>query len=204
MTDNAEVKVPRFAESPFEQLSKRRILWLNDEVNDETMGDIASRLILMSEEDPKSDIYLYINSPGGSIISGLMLHDVMELIPNDIVTVAVGNAASMGQFLLTTGAPGKRFITKNARVLLHQPLGGISGTAATVKTQAELILKMKSQLAGITASRTNKTVEEVINDGDLDNWFTAEEAVEYGFADKIVDSLSEIYQYSNKDGSKKK
>lgn len=178
--------------SPFEQLAKKRILWLNSEVNDDTMGDIAARMLLMSEEDSEADIYLFINSPGGAIHSGLMLFDIISLIPNDVVTVAVGHAASMGQFLLTIGAEGKRYITRNAQVLLHQPLGGFGGTATDIKGQAERILLLKHQLASLTASRTGKTVEQVIEDGDRDRWFSAEEAVEYGFADHIIDNLSEI------------
>lgn len=180
--------------SPFELLAKKRILWLNNEVNDDTMGEISAKMLLMAEEDPESDIVLFINSPGGSISSGLMLYDVMNLIPNDIITVATGMAASMGQFLLTVGAEGKRFITPNARVLLHQPLGGFSGTASDVKGQAELILKMKDQLASITASRTGKTVEQIHEDGDRDRWFSAEESLEYGFVDHIIQNLSEIQQ----------
>lgn len=178
--------------SPFELLAKKRILWLNNEVNDDTMGEISAKMLLMAEEDPATDIVLFINSPGGSISSGLMLYDVMNLIPNDIITVATGMAASMGQFLLTVGAEGKRFITPNARVLLHQPLGGFSGTASDVKGQAELILKMKEQLASITASRTGKTVEQIHEDGDRDRWFSAEESLEYGFVDHIIQNLSEI------------
>jgi len=178
--------------SPFELLAKKRTLWLNSEVSDDSMGDIAARMLLMSEEDPEEDIYLFINSPGGAIHSGLMLYDVMNLIPNDIVTVAVGHAASMGQFLLTVGTPGKRFITQHAQVLLHQPLGGFGGTATDIKGQAERILLLKEQLASLTASRTGKTVEQVMEDGDRDRWFNAEEAVEYGFADHVVSNLTEI------------
>lgn len=184
--------VPPF--NPFEQLVKKRILWLNKEVDDQIMGELSARLLLLSEEDPEADIYLYINSPGGSISSGLMFYDMMNLVPNDIVTVASGMAASMGQFLLTVGAPGKRFITPNARVLLHQPLGGYGGTAKDIKGQAELILQMKKQLASITASRTGKTVEQVNIDGDRDRWFTADEALEYGFVDHVITNLSEIYK----------
>lgn len=188
--------------SPFELLSKKRILWLNSEVNDDSMGDIAARMVIMSEEDPESDIYLFINSPGGAIHSGLMLFDVMNLIPNDIVTVAVGHAASMGQFLLTVGTPGKRFITQNAQVLLHQPLGGFGGSAIDIKGQAERILMLKEQLASITASRTGKTTEQVIEDGDRDRWFNADEALEYGFADHVVTTLAEVREIVEK-GNKK-
>lgn len=176
----------------FDQLAKSRILWLNKEVNDDNMAELSAKLLLLSAEDPNRDIYLFINSPGGSISSGLMLYDVMTLIPNDVVTVAVGMAASMGQFLLTMGAPGKRFATPNSRVLLHQPLGGVGGTASDIVTQAELINRMKDQLAGLTASRTNKTVEQVIQDGDRDKWFSADEALEYGFVDHIIEKVDDV------------
>ena len=180
------------SQDPFETLVKNRILWLNSAVSDKSMGDIAARMLVLSEEDPEADIYLFINSPGGTIHSGLMLYDVMQMIPNDIVTVAVGHAASMGQFLLTVGTEGKRYITSHAEVLLHQPLGGYGGTASDIRGQAERILLLKKQLASITASRTGKTVEQVMEDGDRDRWFNAEEAVEYGFADRVVSTLAEI------------
>lgn len=192
-----------FSPSPFNLLEKKRILWLNSDVNDDSMGEIAAKMLLMSEEDSETDIVLFINSPGGSISSGLMLYDVMNLVPNDIVTVATGMAASMGQFLLTTGSPGKRFITPNARVLLHQPLGGFSGRAMDIKREAELILKMKNQLASITASRTGKTLEQINEDGDSDNWFSAEESLEYGFVDHIITNLSEIQKFIDKDDKEK-
>jgi len=182
--------------SPFEQLAKSRILWLNKDVNDDNMADLSARMMLLSAQDPEADIYLYINSPGGSISSGLMLYDTCNLIPNDVVTVAVGMAASMGQFLLTTGAPGKRFMTPNARVLLHQPLGGIGGSATEVLGQAKLILEMKEQLAGITASRTGKTIEQIHKDGDRDHWFNAEESLEYGFVDHIITKVDDIVRLS--------
>lgn len=194
--ETQEKKQIQLTPGPYELLLKKRILWLNTDVNDEIMGEISAKMLLLAEEDPEEDIVLFINSPGGSISSGLMLYDVMNLIPNDIITVATGMAASMGQFLLTVGAPGKRFITPNARVLLHQPLGGIGGNAISAKIEAELILKMKKQLAGVTASRTGKTIEQVIEDGDRDNWFSAEESLEYGFVDHIIENLSEIQHLS--------
>lgn len=195
--EETQEKKIQVSPGPFELLEKKRILWLNNEVNDDTMGEISAKMLLMAEEDPETDIALFINSPGGSISSGLMLYDVMNLIPNDIVTVATGMAASMGQFLLTVGAEGKRFITPNARVLLHQPLGGFSGTASDIQGQAELILKMKDQLAAITASRTGKTLEQIHEDGDRDRWFSAEESLEYGFVDHIIQNLSEIQKFTN-------
>lgn len=166
------------------------------------MADLSAKMLLLSAADPKADIYLYINSPGGSVTAGTMLYDIMQLIPNDIVTVAVGMAASMGQFLLTAGTKGKRFITPHARVLLHQPSGGFGGTSSDIVTQAELIIDMKHTLAGITAKNTGKTTEQVNKDGDRDKWFTAEEALEYGFVDYIQEHVNDITKITAKDAKK--
>lgn len=168
-----------------ESLVKSRIIWLGTDVNDAMANDIAAKLLMLSAEDPNADIYMFINSPGGSITAGMVIYDVMQMIPNDVVTIGVGMAASMGQFLLTSGAKGKRFIAPHARVLLHQPLGGIGGVATNVVIQAALINDMKHTLAAITAANTGKTVEQVIADGDRDNWFNAQEALDYGFVDHI-------------------
>lgn len=190
-------KMPMQAD-PFQRLLKSRILWLNGEVKDENMADLAAKVMLLSAEDSSRDIYLYINSPGGSVTAGLMFYDVCKLIPNDIVTVSVGMAASMGQFLLTAaGAPGKRFIAPNARVLLHQPHGGFGGLTSDVIGQANLINEMKEQLASITAERTGKTVEQVHKDGDRDRWFNAQEALDYGFVDHIIYSVDDIVKFSS-------
>jgi ATP-dependent Clp protease protease subunit len=149
-------------------------------------------MLLLAAEDAKKDIYLYINSPGGSITAGMAIYDTMQFVPNDIVTVGIGMAASMGQLLLTSGTKGKRYITPNARVLLHQPHGGYGGTASDIQTQAELINSMKRRLAEITASQTGKTVEQINADGDRDRWFTAQEALEYGFVDHVRESASDV------------
>jgi ATP-dependent Clp protease protease subunit len=149
-------------------------------------------MLLLAAEDDKKDIFLYINSPGGSITAGMAIYDTMQFVPNDIVTVGIGMAASMGQLLLTSGTKGKRYITPNARVLLHQPHGGYGGTASDIQTQAELINSMKRRLAEITASQTGKTVEQINADGDRDRWFTAQEALEYGFVDHVRESASDV------------
>ena len=171
--------------SAFERLLKDRIVWLGSEVRDENANEICAKILLLAAEDSTKDIYLYINSPGGSITAGMAIYDTMQYVPNDIVTVGIGMCASMGQFLLSSGTKGKRYATPNTRVLLHQPSGGYGGTADDIQTQAELILSMKRQLAAITAAQTGKTVEQVMKDGDRDRWFTAEEALEYGFIDHI-------------------
>lgn len=179
-------------DSVYQRLLKERIIWLGGEVRDENANTICAQLLLLAAEDPDRDIYLYINSPGGSVTAGMAVYDTMQYIKPDVVTVGMGLAASMGQFLLTAGAPGKRYITPHTRVLLHQPLGGAGGSATEIRINADLILGMKKELAAITASRTGKTVEQVEADGDRDHWFTAQEALEYGFVDRVIDSPQEI------------
>jgi len=185
----AELQLPN---SVFDRLLKDRIIWLGEDVRDDNANEICAKMLLLSAEDPQADIYLYINSPGGSVTAGMAIYDTMQLVPNDIVTVGIGMAASMGQLLLTSGAPGKRYITPNTRVLLHQPLGGFGGTSSDIQRQAQLILDMKQRLAEITAARTGKTVEQIHEDGDRDKWFTAEEALEYGFVDHISESATSV------------
>jgi ATP-dependent Clp protease protease subunit len=150
----------------FDRLLKDRIVWLGSEVRDDNANEICAKILLLAAEDSEKDIFLYINSPGGSITAGMAIYDTMQYVPNDIVTVGIGMCASMGQFLLSSGTKGKRYATPNTRVLLHQPHGGFGGTASD-------------------ASQTGKTVEQVMLDGDRDRWFTAEEALEYGFIDQI-------------------
>ena len=176
---------PQGQNGVFERLLKDRIVWLGSEVRDENANEICAKILLLAAEDSEKDIFLYINSPGGSITAGMAIYDTMQYVPNDIVTVGIGMCASMGQFLLSSGTKGKRYATPNTRVLLHQPHGGFGGTASDIQTQAELIMSMKRQLASITAEQTGKTVEQVMADGDRDRWFSAQEALEYGFIDHI-------------------
>ena len=183
---------PTLQPGVFDRLLKDRIIWLGSEVRDDNANEIAAKLLLLAAEDPKKDIYLYVNSPGGSITAGMAIYDTMQFVPNDIVTVGIGMAASMGQLLLTAGTKGKRYITPNARVLLHQPHGGFGGTASDIQTQAQLILDMKKRLAEITAAQTGKSVEQINRDGDRDRWFNAHEALEYGFVDHIRESALDV------------
>ncbi|TFB57078.1 ATP-dependent Clp protease proteolytic subunit [Cryobacterium sp. TMT1-62] len=176
----------------FDRLLKDRIIWLGSEVRDENANEICAKILLLAAEDSERDIFLYINSPGGSITAGMAIYDTMRFVPNDIVTVGIGLAASMGQFLLSSGTKGKRYITPNARVLLHQPSGGFGGTAADIQTQAKVILDMKKRMAELTAEQTGKSVEQILIDNDRDNWFTAHEAVAYGFVDHLRGSASEV------------
>jgi ATP-dependent Clp protease protease subunit len=178
--------------SVFDRLLKDRIIWLGSEVRDDNSNEIAAKLLLLAADDDKKDIYLYINSPGGSITAGMAIYDTMQYVPNDIVTVGIGMAASMGQFLLSAGTKGKRYITPNARVLLHQPSGGFGGTSSDIQTQAALIIDMKNRLAQITADATGKTVDQINEDGDRDRWFSAQEALEYGFVDHIRELATDV------------
>ncbi|MGO1392433.1 ATP-dependent Clp protease proteolytic subunit [Agrococcus casei] len=183
---------PLMQPSVFDRLLRDRIIWVGEEVRDDMANEICAKILLLAAEDQNKDIYLYINSPGGSITAGMAIYDTMQFVPNDIVTVGIGMAASMGQLLLTAGTKGKRYITPNARVLLHQPHGGFGGTSSDIQTQAQLILDMKKRLAEITAERTGKTVEQINADGDRDRWFSAEEALEYGFVDHLRASAADV------------
>lgn len=181
-------------DSIYNRLLKERIIWLGSEVRDDNANAICAQMLLLAAEDPERDIYLYINSPGGSVTAGMAIYDTMQLVQPDVVTVATGLAASMGQFLLTAGAKGKRYITPHTRVLMHQPSGGAGGSATDIRINADLIIKMKQELAEIIAENTGKTVEEIHRDSDRDHWFSAQEALEYGFVDHIVSSSREIQQ----------
>ena len=176
----------------FNRLLKDRIIWMGEEVKDEMANRISAQMLMLAAEDPKKDIWLYINSPGGSITAGMAIYDTMQLIEPDVATVGLGMCASMGQFLLSSGTKGKRFLTSHARVLMHQPSGGAGGSATDIRINADLIIKMKQELAEITAANTGHTVEEIIADSDRDHWFSAQEALEYGFVDHIVRSSREI------------
>ncbi len=168
-----------------ERLLRERIIWLEGEVRDENSDRIAKQLQVLAAEDPERDISLYINSPGGSITAGMVIYDTMQLIPNDVATVAMGLAASMGQFLLCAGAAGKRYATPNTRIMMHQPLGGIGGTASDIKIQAEQMLFIKKRMASLIAEHSGQTVEQIEQDSDRDRWFTAEEARDYGIIDFV-------------------
>ena len=169
----------------YNRLLKERIIFLGSDVRDDNANAIAAQLLLLSAEDPTKDIWLYINSPGGSISAGMAIFDTMNWIPNDVATVAMGMAASMGQFLLSAGTKGKRYATPHARVMMHQPSGGIGGTATDIKIQAEQMLYVKKQMARLIAEHTGQTIDQIEKDSDRDRWFSAEEAKEYGFVDHV-------------------
>ena len=160
------------ADPIFNRLLKDRIIWMGEEVKDEMANRICAQMLMLAAEDPKKDIWLYINSPGGSITAGMAIYDTMQLIEPDVATVGLGMCASMGQFLLSSGTKGKRFLTSHARVLMHQPSGGIGGTATDVRINAELIMDMKKTMSELTAEQTGHTVEEIYRDNEYDHWFT--------------------------------
>ncbi|MFJ9844194.1 ATP-dependent Clp protease proteolytic subunit [Kitasatospora sp. NPDC101155] len=189
--------------SPFDdhlaaQLLAQRIVLLGTQVDDVSANRVCAQLLLLSAEDPRTDISLYINSPGGSVTAGLAIYDTMRLIPNDVSTLAMGFAASMGQFLLTVGAPGKRFALPNARIMMHQPSAGIGGTAADIEIQAENLEFTKRAIERITAEHTGQSEETIARDGDRDRWFTAEQAKEYGIVDRVVESVADIRPASSR------
>lgn len=173
-------------DSVYQRLLRDRIVWLGSEVKDNNANQIIAQMMLLSAEDPDADIYFYINSPGGSVTAGMAIFDTMQLVRPDIVTVGMGMAASMGQFLLSAGTKGKRYITPHTRVLMHQPSGGAGGVAADIRINANLILKMKEELSQLNAEHTGHSLEEILKDSDRDHWFSAQEALDYGFIDHII------------------
>ncbi len=177
----------------YNRLLRERIIFLAGEVRDEMANAICAQILLLAAEDTNKDIYLYINSPGGSVTAGMAIYDTMQYVKNDIATVGMGIAASMGQFLLTAGAPGKRYATPNARILMHQPLGGISGTATDIRIQAEQMAITKHTMAEINAKHTGQTLEKILIDSDRDNWFNVEDAKAYGFIDHIATSDGQVF-----------
>ena len=172
------------SDSVSERLLRERIIILGSEVRDTNANEITAQLLLLAAEDPEKDITLYINSPGGSVTAGMAIEP-------DVATTAMGLAASMGQFLLTAGAPGKRAALPHARILMHQPSAGVGGTSSDIAIQADMLNKSKLEMAELIAQHTGQTVERITLDSDRDRWFTAQEALEYGFIDKVVARASE-------------
>jgi ATP-dependent Clp protease protease subunit len=181
-----------FDDNVYNRLLRERIIFLGSEVRDENANTICAQMLLLAAEDPDKDIYLYINSPGGSVSAGMAIYDTMQFVRNDVATVAMGLAASMGQFLLCAGARGKRYALPHARIMMHQPSGGLGGSASDIKIQAEQMLHIKRQMAQLIASHTGQTVEQIERDSDRDRWFTAEDAMTYGFVDHVVRSAAQV------------
>ena len=170
----------------FSRLLNDRIVFLSEEVNDVTASLVVAQLLYLEAQDPDKDIQFYINSPGGSITSGMAIYDTMQYIKPDVSTICIGMAASMGAFLLSSGAKGKRIALPNSEIMIHQPSGGSQGQATDIQIQAERILKMKKHLNEILAGNTGKTVEEIERDCERDHFLTAEEAKDYGLIDKVL------------------
>nr|WP_204032812.1 ATP-dependent Clp protease proteolytic subunit [Sinosporangium siamense] len=176
----------------YQRLLRERIIVLGTQVNDEIANRICAELLLLAADDANRDIWLYINSPGGSVTAGMAIYDMMQYVPNDVCTVVMGLAASMGQVLLCAGAQGKRYALPHARIMMHQPSGGIGGTAADIAIQAEQMLYVKKTLAERIAFHTGQPLDQIERDSDRDRWFTAEEAKDYGFIDDVVRSARQV------------
>ncbi len=183
---------PAFDDSVYQRLLRERIIFLGSVVEDQMANAICAQMLLLAAEDPDKDIYLYINSPGGSVSAGMAIYDTMQYVKNDVATVAMGLAASMGQFLLCAGAEGKRYALPHARIMMHQPSGGIGGTASDIKIQAEQMLYTKKKMAELIAKHTGQTLETITADSDRDRWFTADDARSYGFVDHVVHSARDV------------
>jgi ATP-dependent Clp protease protease subunit len=179
-------------DSVYERLLRERIVFLGSQVDDPIANQICAQLLLLSAEDADRDIFLYINSPGGSVSAGMAIYDTMQFVTNDVATVAVGRAASMGQFLLCAGAKNKRYATPHARIMMHQPSGGIGGTASDIAIQAEQMLYTKKVMQERIAFHTGQTVDQIERDSDRDRWFTADEAKDYGFVDQVVARANQV------------
>src|SRR6202046_3889267 len=171
----------------YQRLRKERIVFIGSAIDQLTANLVCAQLILLEAEDADKDISLYINSPGGSVTDGLAIYDTMQYVRPDVSTICVGLAASMGQFLLCAGAPGKRFALPHSRILMHQPSGAMQGQAADIAIQAEQIIYLKRMMAERIALHTGQSLERIEADSDRDRWFTAEEACEYGFIDQVID-----------------
>jgi ATP-dependent Clp protease protease subunit len=194
--ERSEARTPSGAagldDSVYQRLLRERIIFLGSVVEDANANAICAQMLLLAAEDPDKDIFLYINSPGGSVSAGMAIYDTMQFVKNDVATVAMGLAASMGQFLLCAGASGKRYALPHARIMMHQPSGGIGGTASDIRIQAEQMLYTKKTMAELIAQHTGQSVEQIENDSDRDRWFNAEDALSYGFVDHVVRSAGQV------------
>src|SRR5215207_6480249 len=176
----------------FNRLLKNRVVMLGSDVNDDMANQVCAQLLYLEGEDPNLDIWLYINSPGGSVTAGMAIYDTMQFVGCDVATVCLGLAASMGQFLLTAGAAGKRYTLPNARIMMHQPLAGLRGQASDIAIQAEQLRYTKQRMAELIAQHSGKSVDQIKADSERDRWFTAEAAKEYGLVDKVILRRGEI------------
>ena len=176
----------------YNRLLKDRIVFLGTDVNDEIANYLTAQMLHLESQDPEKDIWLYINSPGGSVTSGMAIYDTMQFVQPDVGTICMGLGASMGQFLLGAGAKGKRYALPHARIMMHQPLGGVRGQASDIKIQAEQMAATKKLLQALIAEHTGQSFDTIETDSDRDRWFTAEEAKDYGIIDKVIVSRTDI------------
>ena len=185
----------------FRLLLKERIVFLGSEVNDEVANYLTAQMLYLEGEDPEKDIWLYINSPGGSVTAGMAIYDTMQLIKPDVATICMGLAASMGQFLLSAGTRGKRYALPHCQILMHQPSAGVGGTESDIAIQAELFRRHKQEMAQLIAGHTGQTVERIMTDFDRDRWFSAQEALEYGFVDHVISRAGQLPDAISENGN---
>lgn len=176
----------------YNRLLRERIVFLGAEVRDQNANAICAQMLLLNAEDPEADILFYINSPGGSVDAGMAMYDTMQYVSNDVVTLGMGLAASMGQFLLAAGTPGKRYALPHTRIMMHQPSGGIGGSASDIRIQAEQSILLKKQLNELQAQHSGQSVEQIELDSDRDRWFTPAQAQEYGLIDHVVSTAGDV------------
>ena len=190
----AEIPTTGFGFDIYQQLLNQRIVFLGQQVDDTIANSLAAQILYLAGQDPDKDIWLYINSPGGSVTAGMAIYDTMQFVKPDIATVCLGLGASMGQFLLTAGAPGKRYALPHARVLMHQPSAGVQGQAVDIAIQAENLIKIKQEMADLIAEHSGQSADQIVEDSDRDRWFSAEEAKDYGLLDHVISRAGELAQ----------
>ncbi len=190
----AEIAGSGFGFDIYQELLKGRIVFLGQQVDDKIANALCAQMLYLAGQDPDEDIWLYINSPGGSVTAGMAIYDTMQFVKPDIATVCLGLGASMGQFLLTAGAPGKRYALPHSRILMHQPSAGVQGQASDIAIQAENLIKIKKEMAELIAEHSGRTAEQIEEDSDRDRWFSATEAQEYGLLDHVISRAGELNQ----------
>ena len=192
----AETSSSGFGFDIYQQLLRNRIVFLGQQVDDTIANSIAAQMLFLAGEDSEKDIWLYINSPGGSVTAGMAIYDTMQFVKPDVATVCLGLGASMGQFLLTAGAAGKRYALPHARILMHQPSAGVQGQASDIAIQAENLIRIKREMAELIAFHSGQEVETIVADSDRDKWFTAAEARDYGLFDRVIAKAGELAESS--------
>ncbi len=188
----AEIPTSGFGFDIYQQLLRQRIVFLGQQVDDTIANSLAAQILYLAGQDSDKDIWLYINSPGGSVTAGMAIYDTMQFVKPDIATVCLGLGASMGQFLLTAGAAGKRYALPHARILMHQPSAGVQGQAVDIAIQAENLIKIKQEMAELIAEHSGQTADKINEDSDRDRWFSAEEAKDYGLLDHVISRSGEL------------